>query len=72
MRTPGHSAWGALFVGSAIGLLLTPAVMAFVRHSSRRTERDAIDARVDRNLKDTFPASDPPAPHFVDIPVNRQ
>jgi hypothetical protein len=30
------------------------------------------DARVDRNLEGTYPASDPPAPHFVDIPVNRR
>jgi hypothetical protein len=31
-----------------------------------------IDAVRDKTLKDSFPASDPPASQFFDIPVNRQ
>ena len=30
------------------------------------------DATLDKTLKDSFPASDPPASQFFDIPVNRQ
>ena len=30
------------------------------------------DAVHDKSLKDSFPASDPPASQFFDIPVNRQ
>jgi len=30
------------------------------------------DAKRDKTLKDSFPASDPPASQFFDIPVNRQ
>ena len=27
---------------------------------------------IDKSLKDTYPASDPPASHYFDIPANRQ
>jgi len=30
------------------------------------------DAKRDKILKDSFPASDPPASQYFDIPVNRQ
>jgi hypothetical protein len=31
-----------------------------------------VESVHDKTLKDSFPASDPPASQFFDIPVNRQ
>jgi hypothetical protein len=38
-----------------------------VQKTTARTESVA-----DKTLKDSFPASDPPASQYFDIPVNRQ
>ena len=63
-----------------IGLSVTFGVAAALGFFARRIycaiqdgncARQA-DAIRDKSLKDSFPASDPPASQFFDIPVNRQ
>ena len=61
-----------LLVIGAVGFLVAPMVKAAGKRLIKKKELAQDDARVDKNLQDTFPASDPPASHFVDIPVNRQ
>ncbi len=60
-----------LFVG-ALGLIASPLIKSLrarwaVQKTTARTESVA-----DKTLKDSFPASDPPASQYFDIPVNRQ
>jgi len=62
----------AILLLGAVALLAAPAARGIfrrwrVRHPVAKKE-DAIDDQ----LMDTFPASDPPAPRYVDIPVNRR
>lgn len=61
-----------LAVLGAIGLCLAPFWSRLARQRVALKDFDAADARVDKGLKDTFPASDPPSQHFTDIPINRQ
>jgi hypothetical protein len=61
-----------LAVMGAIGLCLAPLWSRLARRRVALKEFAATDARVDKSLKDTFPASDPPSQHFTDIPINRQ
>lgn len=56
----------------AIALIAWPAMQKIssiwrVKHPAA-TKEPAID----KSLKDTFPASDPPASRYFDIPVNRR
>lgn len=67
-----YTAARKLLVAGAVGFLVAPAVIAAGRRLMKKKELVQADARVDENLKETFPASDPPAQHFVDIPVNRR
>lgn len=58
---------------ASVGLLAAAAILSSVRRRVARAHEFArADQRVDKGLKDSFPASDPPAPHYVDIPVNRR
>lgn len=56
----------------ALALIATPAIKGIARRYRVRRPLAADDASVDKSLKDTFPASDPPAQRYVDIPVNRR
>jgi hypothetical protein len=66
-----------VFLLGVLGLLVVPSIR---RWSGRRratinaaAERDAsVERTIDKSLKDTFPASDPPASQYFDIPANRQ
>jgi hypothetical protein len=56
----------------AVALLAVPAYRGIsrrwrLRHPLARSER-----AIDKQLKDTYPASDPPASRYFDIPVNRR
>ena len=55
----------ALAVGYGISKLLK-------RPHARRDEVEVSQRRQDKALRDTFPASDPPASQYFDIPVNRR
>lgn len=73
--TRGRTAMGAvesvLLLG-ALALIATPAIKGIARRYRVRNPAAASEDEVDEALKDTFPASDPPAHRYVDIPVNRR
>lgn len=60
-----------LLVG-ALALIATPAIKGIARRYRVHHPHAACDDEVDQALKDTYPASDPPAQRYVDIPVNRR
>lgn len=64
---------------SATGLVVIGAVIAAVVLARRALRRANVSQQIktteqrrDKSLKDTYPASDPPASQYFDIPVNRQ
>ena len=57
----------ALGVGAAVGLI----AWTTYQRSLRRNGHRRVEAARDKTLKDSFPASDPPASQYFDIPVNR-
>lgn len=75
-RRRGLSGAQKAALGGAIALLAAPAIKIVATNLRRRlAERPAQakdEAALDKTLKDTYPASDPPASHYFDIPANRQ
>jgi hypothetical protein len=75
-RRSGLSTVQKAALGSAIALVAAPAIRIIATNLRRRfvdqPERAKSEASIDTALKDTYPASDPPASHYYDIPVNRQ
>ena len=55
----------------AIALIATPAIMTFARRWRTKQQAALTEPAIDKTLKDTFPASDPPASRYFDIPENR-
>jgi hypothetical protein len=55
---------GALLVGVGVGALL-------LSRSAKKTQQQHVEKLRDKALKDSYPASDPPASQYFDIPVNR-
>jgi hypothetical protein len=70
-----HSALDLLetvaLLGAAV-LIAMPAYKGIVRHWRLRHPIAKTEPAIDKQLKDTFPASDPPASRYFDIPVNRR
>jgi hypothetical protein len=60
-----------LLVG-AIGLIAWPAISGIARVWRVRNPAARTDPLIDKTLKDSFPASDPPASTYFDIPENRR
>lgn len=56
----------------ALALIAMPAIKGIARRYRVRNPVAACEDQVDESLKETFPASDPPAARYVDIPVNRR
>jgi hypothetical protein len=56
----------------ALALIATPAIRGIARRRRVRYPDALSEAAIDESLKDTYPASDPPAHRYVDIPVNRR
>jgi hypothetical protein len=56
----------------ALALIATPAIKGIARRYKVRHPVAADESAVDDSLNDTYPASDPPASRFVDIPSNRR
>jgi hypothetical protein len=59
-----------LGIGAAVGA----AAVYWIARINRPPQRPALesdDAQLDSALDATYPASDPPASHYTDIPVNR-
>lgn len=70
-----RSAFGAvesLFLLGALALIAAPAIRGIARRYRVRHPAAADESMVDESLKETYPASDPPATRFVDIPSNRR
>ena len=56
----------------ALGLILSPAMKGISSRWRKKRPTALKDTAVDDSIKDTFPASDPPASRYFDIPVNRR
>jgi hypothetical protein len=57
----------------ALALIVTPALKSISRRWRVRQPAAALsEPAIDKSLKDTFPASDPPASRYFDIPENRK
>lgn len=71
-RRRGHDSLEWLALLSAAGLLLAPALRGIARRWRIHHPQAASEHGVDEALKATYPASDPPASRYVDIPANRR
>ena len=60
-----------LFVG-ALGLIASPLIQSLRQRWATQKTTARSESVADKTLKDSFPASDPPASQYFDIPVNRQ
>jgi len=56
----------------ALALIATPAIKGIARRYRVHHPVAAGEPGVDKALNDTYPASDPPAQRYVDIPINRR
>ena len=56
----------------ALALIAAPAVKGIARRWRIRYPRAMSEAAIDESLDETYPASDPPASRYVDIPENRK
>lgn len=66
---------GLASIGGAaliVGVAASAALLAFnyYKRSSVQKQHKQVEKTRDKTLKDSFPASDPPASQFYDIPVN--
>jgi hypothetical protein len=57
---------------SAAILIAVPAYKGIARRWRLRHPRASSERAIDKQLKDTYPASDPPASRYFDIPANRR
>jgi hypothetical protein len=56
----------------AVALIAAPAIKSFARKWRVRHPLAAQEAAIDESLEETYPASDPPASRYVDVPENRR
>jgi hypothetical protein len=61
-----------VFMFGAIALIASPAVKSVLRRWRVKHPAAKSEKAIDRSLNDTYPASDPPASRFFDIPENRR
>ncbi len=71
-RRPLVDALESLVLIGALGLIVSPAIRGIAYRLRMKRPHALRDDAVDESLQDTFPASDPPASRFVDIPQNRK
>ena len=72
-KEPALSTAQKVFLAGAVALAAQPAIRILSQRLRRNnTDEAMLEKSVDKTLKDTFPASDPPASHYYDIPVNRR
>ena len=71
-RRPTFDVLETVALLSAAILLATPACRGIARRWRLRNPRARSEPAIDKQLKDTYPASDPPASRYFDIPVNRR
>lgn len=63
---------GVLAVAGAVALIALPAIRKLNRRWSITHPQAQKEPAIDKSLQDTYPASDPPASRYFDIPVNRR
>jgi hypothetical protein len=61
-----------VFLFGAIALIAAPAVKGILRQWRTKHPVAHEEHAIDKSLKDSFPASDPPASRYFDIPENRR
>ena len=61
----------AVALVGAVALIAAPFIATFARRWRSQQEAAKTEPQIDKTLKDTFPASDPPASRYFDIPENR-
>lgn len=75
-RRRGFSTAQKAALGGAIALVAAPAIRVIAANLRQRwidrPTQAKSEAALDKTLKDTYPASDPPASRYFDIPANRQ
>jgi hypothetical protein len=63
---------GTLVLVGALALIALPALKRLGRRWTVTHPQAKKEPAIDKSLKDTYPASDPPASRYFDIPVNRR
>lgn len=66
----GISLGGLLLVGAVVASVMLVRKALDQSHLAQATKK--TEQQRDKILKDTYPASDPPASQYFDIPVNRR
>jgi hypothetical protein len=67
----GSDALRTVALLGAMALIAAPAIVSFARRWKQQQNVAQSEPAVDKTLKDSFPASDPPASRYFDIPENR-
>ncbi len=60
-----------LAIVGAVALIAAPMIGMCARNFRARREQAKAEPEIDKTIADTFPASDPPASRYFDIPENR-
>jgi hypothetical protein len=63
---------GALALAGAVALIAVPAIKRLSRRWTITHPQARKEPAIDESLEETYPASDPPASRYFDIPVNRR
>jgi hypothetical protein len=63
---------GALALAGAVALIAVPAIKRLSRRWTITHPQAQKEPAIDESLEETYPASDPPASRYFDIPVNRR
>ena len=63
---------GTLLFAGAVALIAVPVLKRLSRQWNLAHPQAGKEPAIDKSLKDTYPASDPPASRYFDIPVNRR
>jgi hypothetical protein len=71
-RSRDSSLLETLLLVGALGLIVTPAIKGIARRWRVRHPAASSEAAIDESLEETFPASDPPASRFFDVPENNR
>ena len=71
-RSSALDALETLALIGALGQNVSPAVKGVAYRWRTRNPSARSESAVDESLEETFPASDPPASRYVDIPENRR
>jgi hypothetical protein len=72
VNRPGVKLIGALALAGAVALIAVPAIKRLSRRWTITHPQAQKEPAIDESLQETYPASDPPASRYFDIPVNRR